>query len=342
MRYRLAFFIILILLPPLLTPRTHIAMAQGANESAAIVGYVRDAVTREPVLAARIDLMSGGGQVSTNHFTTTNGEFSINARDGNYQVVVQKQGYLTAKVDVSIPVGHQIRVDVDLQPEKPESAPASSETVTAHQLTVPHKARDDYNKGSDMIRKQDYPGAVAEFQKAIKEYPPYYEAFAKMGIAQFLLGQTPAAEDSLQKSIDLSEGKFPDAFFDMADLLNNVHDYANAEPQARKGIAADDSSWRGYFELARALTGLKRFAEAEQSAVKSRELNPKNLQLYVVLTNIHLATRDYASVLQDIDAYLKLDPDSPSSEQMRATRAQVSRALSAAPTAPAPLAHTPQ
>ncbi len=165
-----------------------------------------------------------------------------------------------------------------------------------------------------------------------------------MGISQYLLGEIPASQTSLQKSIELSDGKFADALFDLSDVLNNIHDYANAETQAQKGVAADDASWRGYFELARAQVGLKTYPEAEKNAVKSRDMNPKNVQLYVVLTNIHLATRDYASALQDIDAYLKLDPDSPASEQMRGTRAQVSRALSATPAAtkPAPSPQSPQ
>jgi tetratricopeptide (TPR) repeat protein len=348
-RYRLAFILLFSLAslpsPRLSSGRPPNSLPQGANESATIVGFVRDANTHEAIQSARVDITSASGQTSTNHYTSTNGGFSLNSRDGNYQVIVQKQGYQTAKVDVSVVSGHQVRVDVDLQPVNPEATPSSSETVTAHQLTVPHKARDEYNKGSDLMRKQDYAGAIAQFQKAIAEYPPYYESFAKMGVAQYLLGDAPTAQDSLQKSIELSSGKFPDALFDMADVLNNIHDYANAEPQARKGIAADDASWRGYFELARALTGLKRYPEAEKSATKSRDLNAKNPQLYVVLTNIHLATHDYAAAIVDIDAYLNLDPDSPSSQQMRATRERVAKALGSTPTpasAPATPVKTPE
>jgi hypothetical protein len=40
--------------------------------------------------------------------------------------------------------------------------------------------------------------------------------------------------------------------------------------------------------------------------------------------------QDFPEALQDIDAYLKLDPNSPVSQQMRATRAQVSTALEGA------------
>jgi tetratricopeptide (TPR) repeat protein len=89
----------------------------------------------------------------------------------------------------------------------------------------------------------------------------------------------------------------------------------------------DDSSWRGYFELARAQFGLKQPAEAEESAAKARDLKPDYPLVYLTLTNIHLALRNYPLVLQDIDAYLKLVPDSPTSDQVRKTRLQVEHAL---------------
>lgn len=190
------------------------------------------------------------------------------------------------------------------------------------------------------MAKKDYAGALAQFDKAINEFDPYYEAYADMGVAQFMLGHTPDAVRSFQKSIDLSKGKYPDAEFDYADLLNDTGDFAGAAPLARQDIALEDASWRGYFQLSRALLGLKQIPEAEKSARRAQELNPQDRQIYVILTNIHIAKRDYPAVLEDIDAYLKLDPDSSASQQMRATRAQVARVLASKP-APAP-ARTPQ
>jgi uncharacterized protein (DUF2342 family) len=57
---------------------------------------------------------------------------------------------------------------------------------------------------------------------------------------------------------------------------------------------------------------------------------------YVILTNIHIATRQYSAAVDDIDGYLKLDGNSPTSEQMRATRAQLAKALAAATAKPQP------
>jgi Tfp pilus assembly protein PilF len=330
-RYSLA-CVLLVSISPVCLALSAEGSLQGISETASIVGYVHDANSHDPVMAARIEISSPKGIAMSPRFSTTNGEFHIEAGDGDYTLTIQKDGYQTAQMDVSVVVGHQTRVDVDLVPTEPESAPSSAESVSKHQLTVPGKARHDYEKAMARMAAKDYPGAIALFQKAIDTDPSYYEAYAEMGVTQYMLGQVPTARESLQKSIDLSSGKYSNAIFDLADVLNSTRDYGKAEPLARKGIALDDSSWRGYFELARALTGLKRFPDAEQSAVKSRTLNPQNLQLYVVLTNIHLGMHNYNSALVDIDAYLKLDPSSPASNQMRAMQSRLTKALAASPT----------
>ena len=305
---------------------------QGVNESAQILGFVRDADTHEPVVSARVDLMSPNGMASPTRYTNSNGEFSFGGvGDGDYRVVIKKMGYQDHEEAVSVIASHQSRVEVDLRRTNPDSpaAPSSAETISAHQLTVPEKARQEYLKGKESLEKNDFSEAVSSFQRAIKDFPSYYEAYADMGRAQYMAGDAAEARTSLQKSIDLSKGKFADALFNLADVYNDTSDFPDAERLARQQIAIEDSSWRGYFELARSLLGLKRYPEAEQNARKAQALNGEFRMTYVILTNIHIATRQYAAAAQDIDGYLKLDPNSPTAGQMRATRAQLTKVLSA-------------
>lgn len=46
-----------------------------------------------------------------------------------------------------------------------------------------------------------------------------------------------------------------------------------------------------------------------------------------MLGNIHIQERKYAAVVKDFDAYLKLDPAGPQSDQVRAAAAQALKAL---------------
>jgi tetratricopeptide (TPR) repeat protein len=310
------------------------ASAQAISSSAEIAGLVRETGSQEPVVGARVDLISPDGMAAPTHFTDTNGEFHFSyIKDGDYRVNVRKIGYQDAQVEISVVAGRSSNVQVELRPTEVKSDSDAGTTagpagkISAHELEVPDKARGDYTKGKGLMDKQDYAGAIGAFQKAIQEFPGYYEAYAKMGVAQYMAGQAAEARQSLQKSIDMSGGKYAEAMFDLADVLNDVGEYADAESVAGREISLEESSWRGYFERARALLGLKKYAEAEQSANKCVELNARHKDTYVVLTNVHIEMREYRQALKDIDAYLKIDSTSSASEHMRATRAQVAKAI---------------
>jgi predicted Zn-dependent protease len=296
-----------------------------------IVGTVRDGTSHEPLAGVRIRLVVGEDKLASTPTTSSpDGQFRIGCRKGDFNLMAEKFGYVPGKLKVSVGPEQETDVEMDLvrQPAEGTAATGPAEAVSAHQLTVPSSARESFENGLTLMNsKKDYPGALAQFEYAVRVYPSYYEAYAEIGITNYYLGDVPAAEAALRKSIDLSSGKYSYAILDLAEVFNNTARFAEAEPVARQAIAVDDSSWRGYFELARAQFGLKRPADAEQSAAKARDLKPDYPLVYLTLTNIHLALRNYASVLQDIDAYLKLVPDSPTSDQVRKTRQQVERAL---------------
>jgi tetratricopeptide (TPR) repeat protein len=305
--------------------------AQMVDTNHAILGTVRDSATHEPLAGVSVQLVLGGDNLAAPPTTTsTEGQFRFYGVPGDYYILARKDGYIPAQERLSIGAGQEMQVTINLvrQASGESSAAGSGEAISAHQLTVPTKAREAYGKGMSLVNsKKDYSGAISQFESAIRDYPSYYEAYAEMGVTRYYMGDAAAAEEALRKSIELSSGKYSYAIFDLAELLNNTGRFADAEPVARQAIAAEDSSSRGYYELARAQFGLKRPADAEENAAKARDLKPDYPLVYLTLTNIHLALHNYAAVLQDIDAYLKLDPSSPTSDQVRKTRQQVARAL---------------
>ena len=308
--------------------------ARVAGRNGGVSGYVRDAGSQDPVVSARVELMSENGLAAPASFTDENGEFHFGyLRDGDYRIIVTKMGYQRTEISISVVAGHTTPIEIDLKRANSDSEPSTNEetkrpeTISAHELSAPRKARDDYSKGQELMDKKDYDGAIAAFQKAVREFPDFYEAYARMGVAQYMTGHAADARASLQKSIDLSNGKYADALFDLADVYNDVGNYAAAEPLAKRVITLDGTSWHGYFELARSLLGLKRYPEAERNGRKCVELAPDNQRARVILTNIHIGMHDYPAAVDDIDAYLKLDSVSPTSDTLRSTRAQLARAI---------------
>jgi len=110
---------------------------------------------------------------------------------------------------------------------------------------------------------------------------------------------------------------------------------------ARRSIELDQNAWNGHYELARALVGLNRMDAAEKSALEARTRNPNFPQLHLLLANIHIRKHEPNALLEDIDTYLKLDPNGPMSSQARQMREQVQRDLASAQSKSAPVPPKP-
>ena len=307
------------------------AFAQSSHMSAGearITGYVREASAGQPLTGVKVEVSPLGSGVSEIYVTTgTDGQFRIaGVQDGNYDLVINEKGYKPYREHIALANGNYLNVIIQLDKAEP-AAETPGAVLSAHELTVPQKARDAYLKGIALKAKPDYAGALEQFQKAIKIYPTYYEAYAEAGVAEVNLNQLDAAQRDLQKSIDMSEGKYPLAMFYMAGLFNNKRAFDDALTVGKKGNAIDENAWRGNFEIARALIGLKRGDEALPYAKKAVAGAPDNPQMYVVLMNANLAAHDYPAALVAIDAFLKLDGTGQQADQVRHLRDQVQAAV---------------
>ncbi|MGB6429091.1 MAG: carboxypeptidase regulatory-like domain-containing protein [Candidatus Acidiferrales bacterium] len=309
-----------------------------------ISGIVRDAASSQTLNGIRVDLTSSGIPMQFT-FTENSGQFTFSGvQSGQYRIQVNAEGYEPFDQAVNVSRSSVYGFNADLK--KIAGAPASTAgAVTVHQLGVPAKAQKEFNKAFDLMRtKSDYRGAIVEFDRAIQDFPDYYEAYAMEGAAYLALSDATSAEKVLRKSIELSASKYPTALFLLAGTLNSTNRFAEAEGPARQCVAIDELSSDGHFELGRALLGLGKLDEALQNALRARELEPNNPRTFLLLANIHGARQEYAAFLKDLDGYLALVPSGPMADEIRKKRDQAQQALRDAQPAPpqAQPAQTPQ
>ena len=295
-----------------------------------INGFVRDAETNQLISFATLELQRSGEIASPPVVSGTRGEFQFNGVvSGDYLIIVHAKGYETNTVSIMMGGTPLSNVTITVRPSKSTEPSRPGDTISAHQLSVPDKARDEFDRGMKLMgaSKPDYKKALAHFERAVKEYSDYYEAYAQIGIAQYHLGDQAAAEHALRTAAQLSSGHYLDALSLLARMLNDESRFRESESFARSCATQDESAWGCDLELARALSGLKRPTEAEAIATKASELNPGNPDTFLILGNIHIEEHKYAEVIKDFDAYLKLNPTGPESDQVRASQEQARRAL---------------
>jgi tetratricopeptide (TPR) repeat protein len=106
-------------------------------------------------------------------------------------------------------------------------------------------------------------------------------------------------------------------------------DFSEGEKTIRRGIELSPDSWLGHYELGRALLNQDRIEDAEKAALQARSLAPNAAIIYRLLSNIHLRQKNYPALLDDIDAYLKLDPGSPAGIRAKQMREEVQQKIEA-------------
>jgi Carboxypeptidase regulatory-like domain/Tetratricopeptide repeat len=311
-----------------------IGMANPRRNRFTVSGDVRNDATGNSFQRLQINIRSDDGRTYLATMTDDTGRFVFdNLPAGNYTVTASLIGYSTAEervvIDNSPVMGVQLRLrSIAADASAPEN---SGPTISAHELSAPSKAKADMVKGQNLLyNKADYQGSIKEFQRAIKEFPDYYEAYGQMGVACARLKDSANAEASLRKSVDLSGQKYPQAYISLAALLSENHRFSDAEPMARKALELDSNSWQSYAELTRALAGLNRLTDAAESAQAAIKLQPNEPELYVALINIEGKLSNYPAMLENMNAYLSLAPDGRAAGQIRAMRAQIQQALAKA------------
>jgi tetratricopeptide (TPR) repeat protein len=193
-------------------------------------------------------------------------------------------------------------------------------TVSVRDLTIPPKAFEDYQRGLQALHKQDSERSIRYFSDAIKKYPQYYEAYYHLGVAQKRIGQDDKALASFQSAIDLSNGKYALAEYAYGLILCKQGKTHEAERTVRYALAHDQNKPAGEVVLATVLLYSHRTEEAEKSAREALSLDPATCDAYLVLAGIHGEQHDYSLEVQDLDAFLALEPQGPRTDMVRGIR----------------------
>ena len=303
-----------------------------------IQGSVRRNDDQRTVEMLKVDLKKFTGETVSTAFTRSNGEFEFtNLAAGHYYIVIEEKGFEPVREVIELVNGSRPGVLIWLRrPIEVGQTEAAGLKISKHELSLPSKARDTMQKGMEQLyEKKDVKGSIDSFNRAVASAPAYYEAYFQMGIAYTRLGQMDEAERAFRKSIEVSENHYAEPLTALGALFCNEKKFAEAEPLLSRSLELNADSWQAHFEMARAQVGLNQVDAAEKNAMEARSKKADEPQVYLVLANIHIRKRNYTALLEDLDTYLKLDPNGAMAGQARDLRSKVHEGLAKAQNTPA-------
>jgi tetratricopeptide (TPR) repeat protein len=275
----------------------------------------------------------GGGNRLLESVTTDSGEFAFpGIREGAYVLKINAPGFLPLEMNVEVNFSTERGISVFLRPagKSHKESPAGA-AISAHELSMPAAARKLVDSGKKKLYAGNNPeAATRDFEAAVGKAPDYYEAYYQLGMAYLSLQKTAEAEKNLQTSVALSKQTYAEAVIALAILLLGRHDSAEGEPLLRRGLELNPNSWVGYYELGKLELYRMHLEPALDAAHSAQSLAPQQPKVYRLLSLVHLRQKNYPAALTDLDAYIRLDPDSPEGQTAKQIRDDTARRLQTA------------
>lgn len=211
---------------------------------------------------------------------------------------------------------------------------AGNASVSVHELLIPDKARKAFNKGTRLVAAKEFAAGIVQFQRAIKAFPAFYEAYYKIGLVQLQLNRETEAQSAFDTSIALSKSGYAPPHFGLGVILGNLKQFSKAEAAVRAGLELDPGQASGHLILAWVLTMAGQTTEAEKSARQAISFDSKMPLAYLLLAEIHQRLNKPAAVVYDVDSFLELAPNHPARATAEAARARALLLLSQKTDAP--------
>ena len=280
----------------------------------------------------RLESAEGGAEADLDTIQGGKCQFRQSS-SGVYIVRISNLGFKEVSARVELIASPRAYVTLDLTPLNNDSAAEVSlpradptDSVSVKDLAIPEPARMEFSKGEDAMRAKNADESVKHFQKAIKLYDAYPQAYRMLGDALVEKQQWPEAETALKKSIELQPDLAP-AYFDLGALRNQTKNYPGAEEALKKGLELTPDATVGKYELAKTYWALGRWQDAAPLATDTVKALPDLAAAHVLLANIRLKQRDAAGALHEYQEYLRIEPQGSMAPQVREMVEKIQKAL---------------
>jgi predicted Zn-dependent protease len=205
-----------------------------------------------------------------------------------------------------------------------KDAPSAEMSVTDYR--IPETARQEFAKGEADLRGKKLGDSVKHFQKAVKIYDHYPQAYRMLGEAYLEQQDWKKSEEALKKSITL-DPNLAAAYMDLGAVYNQQKDYPQAETALKKGLELSPDATAAKYELAKTYWATNRWQEAAPYAQAVVKEVPALAGAHVLYANILLRQRDGVGALREYKEYLRLEPGGPMATQVRAEVEKLEKAL---------------
>ncbi len=183
-------------------------------------------------------------------------------------------------------------------------------TTSGTTFNAPERARSEYQRGCELARKRNWNAAREQFQRAVKRYAKYAEAWLALGRVQAQEGDRTGAQQSFQNAMN-ADPRFIPPYEELAAVIlleKNWHELARIADRGLSFNPLDSPGLWLYHALANYFLG--DFAVAAKSARKGIAVDDQHRvpKLEFLLGMTLIAQRDFRGAVEHLRSYVRLSP----------------------------------
>lgn len=189
--------------------------------------------------------------------------------------------------------------------------------VSARQLSIPPRARHEYEEAQKKLARPDVAAAVAHLEKAVQIAPQFAAAWNNLGTIAYQTRDYPRAEECFRAALQADPGAY-EPLVNLGGVLVNLHKLEEAWKYNVYAVLTRPND-----ALANSQLGMTYFERgeldlAEKHFVEARRIDPAHFshpQLF--LAEIHLRRGQRHEAAGDLEDFLQHHPDWPQAAKMR-------------------------
>ena len=177
--------------------------------------------------------------------------------------------------------------------------------------SVPAEAIAIFNKALEKTNRGDFSNAISEYQRAIKMYPYFIEAYNNMGEIYSIIGERDLAITAYSKALEIK--KNDRVLLNLGvEYYNSAH-YEKALKYFHESLNENPRFHEGNYYTGLTYYNLKDYKKSEKFLKKVIQNDPAHLKGNYMLSFIYYEWKEYNLVLKCLDSIKNIADDQWSS-----------------------------
>ena len=265
-------------------------------------------------------LYTEAGNLVSRQTVLSNGRYRFtNVTEGRFQIAVEIENVEVARfhVDLSSPLKHEIRQDVEFQLNETAPHPAAVISV-ADQYNRPEQAGNAYRKATEAAAKKNYEQAAGLFRQIVENDPKDFPAWAELGRLYFIQKNFDAAEKAYLEALTLNPD-YQIALISLGRLRLVQKNFDGAIEVLTHAVKLQPTSAQANYFLGEAYLQIKKGSVAVGYLNEAIKLDPVGMaDAHLRLGALYNAVGMKDKAAAEYEEFLKKRPDDPEKERLQA------------------------